>query len=268
MAYFGDIYQRIARLVMMAVIIVMMGVLYFFFYPPRNPDAALYFIRPYIEKVAVNLHLLLQSTAISDVTYTSRDAIVKKILIAHPIALHEPLPFIPAGLIKKQLETLPMIESAIVVVHYPSRQLRVNFTERQPLAFLPRHNQIITRDGLLLARPPIGDLPSNIIRLRGKGDEVVAERFIALFNILQSYSLLLDIVREVEFVGGRRWRLWLARPLIRKTLLVEMPENMDNNDIQRLSRLVLEEKILDLKIEKLDLRLANQTVVRLLSPEK
>ncbi|MDI9313722.1 MAG: FtsQ-type POTRA domain-containing protein [Hydrotalea sp.] len=266
---FLDIYNRIARLVIIITLLGMMGFLYFFFYPPLNPASRLYFITPRIEAVAIKMGFVLRATAVSETTFTPSSDIIDKVLTAHQVAIAEPLPLIPARAIKLALEQLPMIESATVVIHYPSRELRINFVERVPVALLAATRQIITRDGRLLPQPTVGDLPDNIMLLDYRpADDMMVQHFIALYNQLQSYSLLLDLVHQAQYVGGRRWRLWLTRPLGNGYLQVDMPEDITPAVMERLSKLVLGDKILNLKIEKLDLRLENQTIVRLLSPDK
>ncbi len=267
-------YHRLAGFMILTIILATGGFVYFFLYPPLNPDNRLYFITPRIESLARRLDFVLRSTAISQTTFTSEQDIVGKVLASHQVALGEALPLIPARSIKKELEALPMVLSATVVVHYPSRQLRINFVERQPLAVLSPQNKIITLDGRLLPLPSAGgDKLKDIMRVRSEAQSEAEEarlikNFFELYNGLQAYSLLLDIVREAQFVGGRRWRLFLARPLGHDDLLVELPENLTTETLARLSKLILVDKILDLKIAKLDLRLENQTLVRLLSPNK
>ena len=266
---FLDIYHRVARLVIIVMLFGLMGLLYFFFYPPLNPASPLYFITPRIETMALKMGFALRATALSKTTFTPPSDIVDKVLVAHNVAVGEALPLIPARAIKQSLEQLPMIQSATVVVHYPSHSLRINFVERVPIALLADRRQIITRDGLLVAEPTVGNLPDNTILLNYQGtDETLVEDFIALYNQLQGYSLLLDLVHQAQFVGGRRWRLWLSRTLGNGYLQVDMPENITPAVMARLSQLVLDDKILNLKVERIDLRLENQTIVRLLSPDK
>ena len=266
---FLDLYRRIARLAIGLLLLGAIALVYFFFYPPLNPRSPLYVVTPQIEKIAFKMGFVLRATAISKTAFTPESDIAEKLLSAHEVAMGEALPLIPARAIKAALEQLPMIDSATVVVHYPSRTLRIDFVERVPIAVLPDRRQIITADGQLVAQPTVGRLPDNIIiLLYNTPDPSMVEKFITLYNQFQDYSLLLEILHQAQFVGARRWRVWLTRPLGNGYLMVDMPENITPAVMSRLSKLVLDDKILNLKIERIDLRLENQTLVRLLSPDK
>jgi cell division protein FtsQ len=158
---------------------------------------------------------------------------------------------------RQQLELLPWVRSASVERRLPDT-LFVRLTERKPLALWQRHGKmvLIDRDGVVVATEHL-ERYANLLLVVGEDAPKHAEE---LIGVLETEPQLMKRVTAAVRVGDRRWNLQLDNGID-----VELPENNVGAAWAHLAEIEREHALFARNIEKVDLRLADRVVVKVVA---
>jgi cell division protein FtsQ len=152
------------------------------------------------------------------------------------------------------LEALPWVRRASVERRLPD-SIRIDLVERQPLALWQRDARflVIDRDGEEIRGVPAERYPDLLVLV---GDDAPAHAT-ALIRLLSSEPGLRPSIDAAIRVGARRWNLRLVNGVE-----IQLPELNPTAAWSRLAALESKGKILDGSVRVVDLRLPDQTIVR------
>jgi cell division protein FtsQ len=155
---------------------------------------------------------------------------------------------------RERLLALPWIAEASVERLLPD-MIVVRITERTPLALWQNHGQfaLIDAAGQVIQRGDLGRFAELLVVV---GDDAPNEAQ-ALVDILERQPALRNHVKAAIRVGGRRWNLRLANGID-----VRLPEENPANAWARLAAYEHTHQVLQRDIQVLDLRFADQVIVR------
>lgn len=159
---------------------------------------------------------------------------------------------------RKRIENLPWIQSVEVRKVYPAT-LEVAVTERQPFAIWQRGSllSLVEEDGSVIA-PLAGMQHLTLPLVVGSGAAEAAAGFVAKVAEVPG---LASRVRGYVRIAERRWDLHLH-----SGLTVKLPEKDVEAALRELVELDREHDLLTRDVEVVDMRFANQVVVKL-SPD-
>jgi cell division protein FtsQ len=157
---------------------------------------------------------------------------------------------------RNQLEALPWVRSATIERDLPDT-LRIHLTEREPLALWQYHGKmaLIDRDGVVVTTEDLGRF-ANLLLVVG---ENAPSHTVDLIALLDQEPDLMKRVSSAVWVGDRRWDVHLDNGIV-----VQLPETAPLAAWQRLARVETAENILGRNIDRIDMRLADRMVVRLI----
>ncbi len=147
---------------------------------------------------------------------------------------------------KRLLENMDWVKRAEVVRRYPNG-LIITVEERRPIARWRIDGQtvLVDAEGVAISSLDVNRF-SRLPLVEGEGANMQAE---TLVNLLLAKPILLSQVTRAEFVGKRRWNLYL-----RSGLVVLLPEQGVEQALERLAALQRRHGILQRAITRLDLR--------------
>jgi cell division protein FtsQ len=160
--------------------------------------------------------------------------------------------------VKRQLETLPWIRSALVERRLPDT-VYIQLEERKPLALWQRQGKtaLIDHDGVVVTTEHL-ERYADLLLVVGDGAPHAAE---ALIAVLGTEPALMKRVTAAVRVGDRRWDVHLDTGVV-----VELPELNYGDAWTRLADIDRDHGLLVRDIERVDLRLPDRTVVKV-TPE-
>lgn len=155
---------------------------------------------------------------------------------------------------RERLLALPWVAEASVERLLPD-MIVVRITERRPLALWQNQGQfaLIDAAGQVIQRGNLGRFAELLIVV---GDDAPTEAE-ALVDILAQQPVLRNHVKAAIRVGGRRWNLRLANGID-----VRLPEENPADAWARLAAYHRTHQVLHRDIQVLDLRFADQVIVR------
>ena len=155
---------------------------------------------------------------------------------------------------RTRLEQLPWIRVASIERQYPGT-IRVKIVERRPLALWQRKNELVLVDEIGdVITPRKLDRFHKMLVLVGKDAPAHAT---ALLSILSREPDLKHRVNAAVRVGDRRWNIRMDNGVY-----VRLPENDALAAWRRFARLERQHKLLKQDLLSIDLRIADQLIVR------
>lgn len=173
---------------------------------------------------------------------TSRDALKYLVSIDKGQSIFEP----DISDLKDKLEHLTWVRSATVERHLPDT-IAVRLTERQPLALWQHQGKVsvIDTDGDVLSDNNLGRF-KNLLILVGEDAPVHAADLVAMITAEPDLKIR---VESAKWIGGRRWDLYL-----KNGVSVKLPEDDLGQAVRRLANAQGEARLMDRKIQSIDLR--------------
>ena len=157
---------------------------------------------------------------------------------------------------KAQLETLPWIKSATVERRLPDT-IYIRIVERTPVALWQRQGKLvlIDREGDVIPVDKLENYSQFVVLV---GDDAPAEAG-KLLDMLKTEPALASHVTAAIRMGGRRWNLKLDRGIE-----VALPETNPEAAWRQLAQYEKTDGLLQRNIERVDLRLPDRLVVRVI----
>jgi cell division protein FtsQ len=191
---------------------------------------------------------------LQDVTIVGREAIDRDALLA-TLQVERGMPILALDRqdMVARLRTLPWLEAATVERHLPGT-LRINLTERQPLARWQHQNQIKLLDvhGATIngvAAKDFMELPL----LVGAGAPEEAADFLAA---IEEFPAIRKAFRAAIRVGERRWDMQLE-----PGVTIRLPQGQELLGLKRLATLMNDPQILQRDITAVDLRYPDRLIL-------
>lgn len=169
--------------------------------------------------------------------------------------------------LQARIEQHPQIASASVTRSLPDRLL-IEVTERQPAAIWQAGGKEVWLDkngahlNASLLTPDVKKARYPVIT--GQGAD---KALLSLWKLLQSAPELSQKLRGAQWVGNRRWTLWLTN-----NTKILLPMEQPKQAFEQLAQWQLEYGVLDRNIEQIDLRVEGMAYLRVgqggvISPE-
>lgn len=203
-----------------------------------------------INKTTQVLGLTVQHIQVSGLKYTSKLEILNglninygdNILNVNTIAIVE------------SLKKIGWIEHIIVQKKLPNI-IDITIQEYQPYALWQYKNQVnvVAENGVVI--PNVS--PKNFLDLPLVVGEKANLQCKNLFSVLLDYPGLKDMIVSAQYMYGRRWRLYFSTNVV-----VDLPENNIGDTIHQVYELHHQQKILDLDVEFIDMRVPNKLVFK------
>lgn len=148
--------------------------------------------------------------------------------------------------LKDKLEHLTWVKSAVVERHLPDT-IAVRLEERKPLALWQNQGKlsVIDTDGQVLSDGRL-DRFKNLLILVGEDAPAHAADLVIMINAEPDLKAR---VESAKWIGGRRWDLFL-----KNGVSVKLPEDDLGQAVRRLASAQGEAKLMDKKIQSIDLR--------------
>lgn len=167
-----------------------------------------------------------------------------------------PIAAIDVAKARTKVESLPWVKSAKIERRLPGT-IHILLEERVPYALWQREGRytLVDREGHLIVDVPESDINLPLI----VGADAPANAA-ALFETLKVQPELAHRVQAAVRVGARRWNIYLDT--YEGGISVRLPEDNLQDAWTRLATLERDHKILERDLEFIDLRLADQLIVR------
>ena len=148
--------------------------------------------------------------------------------------------------IQAKLESITWVKSAIVERHLPN-DIAIHIEERVPMALWQHQGKlsIIDRDGKILNDSNLERFKDLMI-LVGEDAPTQAKN---LVDMISAEDNLKTRVESAKWIGGRRWDLYL-----KNGVSVRLPEDDLGQAVRRLANAQGEAKLMDRKMQSIDLR--------------
>ncbi|OFW89168.1 MAG: hypothetical protein A3J37_05020 [Alphaproteobacteria bacterium RIFCSPHIGHO2_12_FULL_45_9] len=148
--------------------------------------------------------------------------------------------------IKDKLEHVTWVKSAIVERHLPDT-IAIRLEERRPMALWQHQGKlsVIDSEGEVLSDGNLGRF-KNLMILVGDDAPKQAKDLVSMITVEPD---LRSRVESAKWIGGRRWDLYL-----KNGVSVKLPEDDLGQAVRRLASAQGEAKLMDRKIQSIDLR--------------
>ncbi len=148
--------------------------------------------------------------------------------------------------IKDKLEDVTWVKSAIVERHLPDT-IAIRLEERRPMALWQHQGKlsIIDEEGEVLTDANLGRF-KHLMILVGEDAPKQAQDLVSMITVEPD---LKSRVESAKWIGGRRWDLYL-----KNGVSVKLPEDDLGQAVRRLASAQGEAKLMDRKIQSIDLR--------------
>ncbi len=148
--------------------------------------------------------------------------------------------------IKDKLEHVTWVKSAVVERHFPD-MIAIRLEERHPMALWQHQGKlsIIDSEGEILSDGNLGRFKHLMILV---GDDAPKQAK-DLVSMIMVEPDLRSRVESAKWIGGRRWDLYL-----KNGVSVKLPEDDLGQAVRRLASAQGEAKLMDRKIQSIDLR--------------
>ena len=241
--------KRLSYAIMMLWIAVMLGVGFWFVHSGRV-TALIERTEDRLAELSVRMGLSLQSTFLEGKNYTKRDAIIKALGVSNG----QPLLTIQLADIKKRLEKLDWVKSAIVERRLPNT-LHILIVERNPIAMWQNAGQIylVDDEGSLIIEENLDPFKKDLVIMIGSDAPLYANQ---LLSLLKQDMELYKHVDSATRRGERRWDL-----RFREGIEVKLPEEHPEKAWQALGNLFRGRKLFNKNIRAIDLRVAGKMFV-------
>ena len=195
-----------------------------------------------------NLNLKVDHMYISGVENTD----VKDLREAIEIDKGEPIFSVSTAEIRSQVEALPWVRIAQVQRILPNA-LKIKIFEHKAIATIKFDDQqwALNSKGELI--DTVGAEFNHLLELSGNQAK---ENAAGLFSLFANWTDLLFLVKQAEFIGKRRWNLYLENGTI-----ILLPEENVRYSLKVLKILNEQQRILNKKKIKIDLRNVNKHIV-------
>ncbi|MCP5322444.1 MAG: FtsQ-type POTRA domain-containing protein [Candidatus Paracaedibacteraceae bacterium] len=156
--------------------------------------------------------------------------------------------------IVESLKKIGWIEHIIVQKKLPNI-IDITIQEYQPYALWQYKNQVnvIAETGVII--PNVN--PKNFLDLPLVVGEIANLQCKNLFSILLDYPGLKDMIVSAQYMYSRRWRLYFSTNVV-----VDLPEYNIGDAIHQVCEMHQQQKILDLDVEFIDMRVPNKLVFK------
>ncbi len=173
---------------------------------------------------------------------TNRDALKYLVAIDKGQSIFEP----DLSDLKDKLQQLTWVKSATVERHLPDT-IAVRIEERQPLALWQHQGKlsVIDTEGAVLSDDNLGRFKNLLILVGDDAPQHAAD----LVAMITAEPDLKARVESAKWIGDRRWDLYL-----KNGVSVKLPEDDLGQAVRRLADAQGEAKLMDRKIESIDLR--------------
>lgn len=177
---------------------------------------------------------------------------IVKLREAIEIKKGQPIFSVSTQLIRQQVESLPWVRLAQVQRILPNA-LKVKVFEHKAIATIKFNNQrwALNSKGDLI--DVIDDEFNHLLELSGNSAK---ENAASLFSLFTNWTDLLFSVKQAEFIGKRRWNLYLDNGI-----LVMLPEENVRYALKVLQVLNKQQRILSKKKIKIDLRNVKKHII-------
>lgn len=148
---------------------------------------------------------------------------------------------------------LPWVETALIERRLPDT-IYVKLGERQPLARWQRDGKVVLIDsaGQELPSVALADYEKLPLLVGSDANQHAAE----FLTLMQRYPLASIALKAAVRVGARRWDL-----LLQPKTLVKLPEKNLDAALERLARLIQDQRLLERNLATIDLRMLPDRIV-------
>jgi cell division protein FtsQ len=156
--------------------------------------------------------------------------------------------------VRARLEDVTWVKSAVVERHLPDT-VYIRLIERTPLALWQKNNKlsVVDEDGVVLTDMGLERF-KNLLIIVGEHAPIHAAELVAT---IEAEPDLKSRVESAKWVGDRRWDLFL-----KNGVSIRLPEEDLGEALRRLASAQAEGKVMDRKIESIDLRDPMRLVVQ------
>lgn len=203
-----------------------------------------------INKTAQILGFTVQKIQVGGLKYTSKLEVLSKLNISYGDNIFS----VNIVELIDSLKKIGWIEHVVVQKKLPNI-IDVTIQEYQPYALWQYKNQInvIAENGVII--PNVS--PQNFLDLPLVVGEKANVQCKNLFSILLDYPGLKDMIVSAQYIYSRRWRLYFSTNVV-----VDLPENNIGDTIHQVYEMHHQQKILDLDVEFIDMRVPNKLVFK------
>lgn len=177
---------------------------------------------------------------------------VKKLRNAIELEKGQPIFSVSTKQIRQQIEDLPWVRLAQVQRILPNK-LKVNIIEHKAIATIKFNEQrwALNSKGELI--DIVDDKFNYLLELSGPQAK---ENAASLFSLFSNWTDLLFLVKQAEFIGKRRWNLYLENGII-----ILLPENGVRHALKVLKVLNQQQRVLTKKDIRIDLRNVKKHII-------
>lgn len=156
--------------------------------------------------------------------------------------------------VRSRLEGVTWVKSAVVERHLPDT-VYIRLTERTPLALWQKNNKlsVVDEEGVVLTDMGLERFKNLLIIVGDNAPDHAAE----LVAMIAAEPDLKARVESAKWVGDRRWDLFL-----KNGVAIRLPEEDLGEALRRLASAQAEGRVMDRKIESIDLRDPMRLVVQ------
>ncbi len=207
---------------------------------------------PHVVALAERTGFALERVEISGHAHLDEGDVLDLVGIVPGVAL----PLIDAEATRQRLVASPWIASAVVRKLYPDR-LGVDIVEADPIAIWQHSGvfEVIARDGHPMSQVFARNLPDLPLVVGPAANLRAAD----LFDAIARHPAVAEQTSTAISVAGRRWNLKLSPGLD-----VLLPETELHLALAQLDRLIVDHGLLDRAVDRIDLRLPDRIVLRVM----
>jgi cell division protein FtsQ len=167
---------------------------------------------------------------------------------------HQPILAVDLKATQEKISRLTWVKHARVERRFPDT-LYVHLTEREPIALWQRGGKLalVDRDGVELTTRDLGRFAHLMIIVGQNAPQNAA----SLLDILKVEDDVNTRVEAAKWVGNRRWDL-----VMKNGITVRLPEEDMGGAIKRLAEAQVNDKLLDRRIDMIDMRDAARIIVQ------
>jgi len=148
---------------------------------------------------------------------------------------------------------LPWTESVTVIRSLPNK-IVIKLKERQPIARWKNQEKTIVIDAQ--GQELTAAVPEQFASLPLVVGNAAPEQTQSLLSLLHEYPVVSRVLKAAVRVGERRWNLYLH-----PNLLIRLPELQTHVALEKLTKLIEEQKVLDRNVVAVDLRFPDRMVI-------
>jgi len=215
----------------------------------NKPLIWLHYVNDTITGLSVKAGLDLQNIYLEGKNYTRDDTIIK----ALNVKIGQPLLSIPLDDIKKRLEKIDWIKTAIVERELPNT-LRIEIFERKPIALWQNDRKLylVDEEGALINEENLQPF-RNLVILVGADAPLYANQ---LLTMLKKDMDLYKHVNSAIWIGERRWNIRFT-----EGIEIKLPEENPDDAWQIVIKMYHKNKLFSSNIRSIDMRVQGKLFV-------